>query len=48
MIKLKDLIESSPTINIKGLKEPNFIKPEEGFQKKSLKKSIEKTMSIYY
>ena len=45
MIKLKDLIEASPTINIKGLKgATGFIKPEEWeAKKKSLKKSIEKT-----
>ena len=43
MIKLKDLIEASPTINIKGLKgATGFIKPEEWeAKKKSLKKSIE-------
>ena len=45
MIKLKDLIEVSPTGNIKGLKgATGFIKPEEwDAKKKSLKKSIEKT-----
>ena len=45
MIKLKDLIEASPTINIKGLKgATGFIKPEEWeAKKKSLKKSIEKS-----
>ena len=45
MIKLKDLIEASPTINIKGLKgATGFIKPEEWeAKKKSLKKSVEKT-----
>tara|TARA_B100000287_G_scaffold406973_1_gene431958 strand:- start:798 stop:1295 length:498 start_codon:yes stop_codon:yes gene_type:complete len=45
MIKLKDLIENSPTSNIKGLKgATGFIKPEEWEAKKrSLKKSIEKT-----
>ena len=45
MIKLKDLIEASPTVNIKGLKgATGFIKPEEWeAKKKSLKKSIEKS-----
>ena len=45
MIKLKDLIEVSPTANIKGLKgATGFIKPEEWeAKKKSLKKSIEKS-----
>ena len=45
MIKLKDLLEVSPTANIKGLKgATGFIKPEEWeAKKKSLKKSIEKT-----
>ena len=45
MIKLKDLIEASPTINIKGLKgATGFINPEEWeTKKKSLKKSVEKT-----
>jgi len=45
MIKLKDLLEISPTANIKGLKgATGFIKPEEWeAKKKSLKKSIEKT-----
>jgi len=45
MIKLKDLLEVSPTGNIKGLKgATGFIKPEEWeAKKKSLKKSIEKT-----
>ena len=45
MIKLKDLIEASSTINIKGLKgATGFIKPEEWeAKKKSLKKSIEKS-----
>ena len=43
--KLKDLLEVSPTANIKGLKgATGFIKPEEWeAKKKSLKKSIEKT-----
>ena len=43
MIKLKDLLEVSPTGNIKGLKgATGFIKPEEWeAKKKSLKKSIE-------
>ena len=45
MIKLKDLLEVSPTGNIKGMKgATGFIKPEEWeAKKKSLKKSIEKT-----
>ena len=45
MIKLKDLLEVSPTGNIKGMKgATGFIKPEEwDAKKKSLKKSIEKT-----
>ena len=45
MIKLKDLIEASPTTNIKGLKgATGFIKPEDWeAKKKSLKKSIEKS-----
>ena len=45
MIKLKDLLEVSPTVNIKGMKgATGFIKPEEWeAKKKSLKKSIEKT-----
>ena len=45
MIKLKDLLEFSPTGNVKGVKgATGFIKPEEwDAKKKSLKKSIEKT-----
>jgi len=45
VIKLKDLLEVSPTGNIKGMKgATGFIKPEEWeAKKKSLKKSIEKT-----
>jgi hypothetical protein len=45
VIKLKDLLEVSPTGNIKGMKgATGFIKPEEwDAKKKSLKKSIEKT-----
>ena len=45
MIKLKDLLEVSPTINIRGLKgATGFIMPDEWEAKKrSLKKSIEKT-----
>mgnify|MGYP003110517540 CR=1 FL=1 len=45
MIKLKDLLEVSPTGNIKGLKgATGFIRPEDWeAKKKSLKKSIEKT-----
>jgi len=45
MIKLRDLLEISPTVNIKGLKgATGFIMPDEWEAKKrSLKKSIEKT-----
>ena len=45
MIKLKDLLEVSPNINIRGLKgATGFIMPDEWEAKKrSLKKSIEKT-----
>jgi hypothetical protein len=45
MLKLKDLLEFSPTGNVKGVKgATGFIKPEEwDAKKKSLKKSIEKT-----
>ena len=49
MIKLKDLIEASPTINIKGLKgATGFIKPEEWeAKKKSLKKlKVSTTVTI--
>ena len=45
MIKLKDLLEVSPTANIRGMKgATGFIMPDEWeAKKKSLKKSIEKT-----
>ena len=45
MLKLKDLLEFSPTGNVKGVKgATGFIKPEEwDAKKKSLKKSIENT-----
>ena len=48
MIKLKDLLEVSPTINIRGLKgATGFIKPEESEAKKrSLKKSIEMGVEV--
>ena len=49
MIKLKDLLEISPTINIRGLKgATGFIMPDEWEAKKrSLKKSIEKTTGYF-